>query len=77
MEGWDGWGAHWAWFAVGHVLWWALLIVALVLLLRWAVGRGRRGAAPADPALELLRERFARGEIDEQEFESRRRVLKG
>lgn len=78
MPGWDGWSSGWVWFAVGHVLWWTLLIVAIVVLLRFAL---RRRAAPSaatpDRALELLRERFARGEIDEQEFEARRRVLKG
>jgi putative membrane protein len=39
--------------------------------------RSAPSAAAPDRALELLRERFARGEIDEQEFEARRRVLKG
>jgi putative membrane protein len=32
-------------------------------------------APPADPALQILRERFARGEIDQAEFEERRRAL--
>src|SRR4051794_14605623 len=34
-------------------------------------------APPADRALDILRERFARGEIDRAEFDERRRVLEG
>lgn len=72
----DGWGPGWGWFAVGHVLWWVLLIVALIALLRWTIPSGglRTGAA-TDNALALLRERFARGEIDENEYEARKRTL--
>jgi putative membrane protein len=41
--------------------------------LRWLVGQGRPGAR--DEALEILRQRYARGEIDKQEFDTRRRDL--
>jgi putative membrane protein len=62
------------------------LIVLIVLGIRWllrntATGREMTGAAgkgPADDAaMAALRERFARGEIDAEEFEQRRRVLGG
>ena len=65
-------------FAAGHLLWWVVGVVALIALLRWAIQRGGQGnAAAPDSALDLLRERFARGEIDEAEFEARRRTLGG
>lgn len=72
MGEWSGWG----WYAFGHLLWVAFLIVGIVALLRWTVGRGphRRPQAP-DRALDVLRERYARGEIDQNEFEQRKRVL--
>jgi putative membrane protein len=74
----DGWGPGWGWFAAGHVLWWVVGVVALIALLRWAIQRGGQGTAAApDRALDLLRESFARGEIDEAEFEARRRTLGG
>lgn len=72
MESWGGWGG----FGLFHLLWWALLIVAGVWLVRWLIGVGRRNdEPPADRALQLLRERFARGEIDADEFEARKREL--
>ena len=45
----------------------------LVIGLRWLLGQGRPGAR--DEALEILRQRYARGEIDKQEFDTRRRHL--
>jgi putative membrane protein len=75
----DGWGGvGWAWFGLMHVLWWVLVIAGIVAVIRWLVDGGRRGR-PADEnrALDILKERFARGEIDKDEYEERRRILKG
>ncbi len=52
-----------------------LVIAAVVLVVRRFGGSGQDGAPPARKALEILKERFARGEIDKEEFEERRRVL--
>ena len=59
------------------VLFWGGIIVVAVLLFRW-LGRGSIEATALSPektAIEILQERFARGEIDKEEFEERRRVL--
>ena len=67
------------------------LIVLIVLGIRWLMNQGRDadrrgghlppGAGPvpprADDPLEILRQRYARGEIDDEEFERRRRTLTG
>jgi putative membrane protein len=57
------------------------VVVLAFLGVRWLVrnsGGGTSGRPPMDdPALAALRDRFARGEIDAQEFEERRRVLGG
>jgi putative membrane protein len=68
----------WGWFAmsVSMVLFWALLITAAVLLFR-ALGRSHEHThthtpTPATPTPEqILGERFARGEIDEEEYRRR------
>ena len=53
------------------------VIAAIVLLVQWLGGGSWQGAQkPTGPApLDILKARFARGEIDQKEFESRRKVL--
>ena len=60
------------------VLFWAAVIYGIVALVRYA-GRNRRPAGdPGQPpaAERLLAERFARGEIDEDEYRRRLAVLR-
>ena len=55
----------------------AAIVAAVVLMFRW-LGGGHGAAPPPPPGktpLDILKERFARGEIDKEEFEERRRVL--
>ncbi len=56
----------------------AVVVVVVVLLVRWLGGPGHGGALHSPPGkapLDILKERFAKGEIDKEEFEERRRVL--
>ncbi len=56
----------------------AVAVVVVVLLVRWLGGSGHGGALHGPPGktpLDILKERFAKGEIDKEEFEERRRVL--
>lgn len=65
---------------IGMVLFWGILIVGVVLLVRWFVsGTAASSASPArgKTALEILDERYARGEIGKEEFEQKKRDLKG
>ncbi len=55
------------------LVFWGLVIAGLVIGLRWLVGQGH--PARRDEALDILRQRYARGEIDKQEFETRKREL--
>ena len=76
------WGAGWYAMIFGPlfmILVLALVIAVAVLLVRW-LGGPWHGTAPhqAPPGrtpLDILKERFARGEINKEEFEERRRVL--
>lgn len=56
------------------LVFWALVITGLVLGIRWLASQGR-DARPRDTVLDILRERYARGEIDKDEFLARKRDL--
>src|SRR5688500_8485041 len=65
-----GWGMHpmsWMWGAWGlgmmvmMLVFWGLVITGIVLAIRWLAGQGEKSRA--DRALDILRERYARGEI--------------
>jgi putative membrane protein len=58
----------------GNLLVWALIVVGVVALLRHLNRIGQAGTRPT--AEELLAERFARGEISEQEYRDRLDVLR-
>ena len=75
----DGWGwGHMFFGSFMMLLFWGGLIILIVLAVRWigsSPGRGGDGAAPENRALGILEERYARGEIDKEEFEERKRLL--
>jgi putative membrane protein len=56
------------------LLFWFLVIAGLILAVRWFLNdqKERRGQ---DSALEILRQRYARGDINKEEFESKKRDL--
>jgi putative membrane protein len=60
------------------VFWVAVILLLFAALRNWS---GQNGGRPADTsgsqdrALTILRERYARGEIDRDEYEARRRAL--
>lgn len=69
----SGWG--WFTMTLSMTLFWALIITAAVLAFR-ALGRTTERDHPAAPSPEqLLAERFARGEIDEDDYHSRLAAL--
>ena len=81
MMGWGsdmpGWGGHW-FGGLFMILFWILIVLGIVYLVRAFASRG--GAAGAgknlpEPPLEILKRRYASGEIDKPEFEEKMKAL--
>jgi putative membrane protein len=67
-----GWGWHIGMMAM-MLLFWGVVIFAGVAGVRWFIGQSK--SPRKDSAMEILRERFARGEIEKDEFETKKREL--
>lgn len=67
---WGLWGIAMMLFML---LFWGVVIVGVALGIRWLISQGKQ--SPSDSALEILRQRYARGEINKEEFEARKRDL--
>lgn len=72
------WNGDWSWggmllMALTMLVFWGGLVWLVVYLVRGSSASNQSEKQPT--AIEQLEERFARGEIDADEFEERRRVL--
>lgn len=70
---WDMWGAWSIGMMVMWLLFWGLVIVGLVLGIRWLINQGREPRA--ESPLDILKKRYAHGEIDKEEYEAKKRDL--
>lgn len=62
-----GWGSFWM------VLWWMLPILGIVALVTW-IGQFE-GDKQRKTVVDTLKERYARGEIGQEEFQRKKREL--
>jgi putative membrane protein len=69
MFEWHGYGGGMMWF------FWVLIIVALVGFVMFATRRGGIPPGNEKSALEILKERYAKGEIDREEFEQKKKDI--
>lgn len=78
MGGFEGFGGGMGFGGIGMLLFWALVIGGVILIARWfTAGPSSGSASPVRgrTALEVLDERYAKGEIDKDEFDRKRRDL--
>lgn len=71
------WGM--GWFGMIFMMtFWVLLIVGLVFLIKWLIqttSNGKTGGSTGSRAVDILKERYARGEIDKAEFDVKKKGL--
>jgi len=73
-QGWAGMGIG----MIGVAVFWILVLVLIVVLIGRLLGYGGRDERrPAKSALDILRERYAAGEIEREEYEQKKRDLGG
>jgi putative membrane protein len=73
-----GYGSGWL-MVILNIVFWVVVIVAIVYFIKWLSASSGQGGyeKKGDSALEILRERYAKGEIDKDEFEEKKKALKG
>jgi putative membrane protein len=71
------WGAWGVGMLLFMLLFWVLVLAGIIALLRWTFGWSGPGsrAAAGRLALEILKERYAKGELTREQFEAMRRDL--
>ena len=70
MNGYHGWGMGW-WWIFGLIL----LVVVIWMVVKAMNTQQNTGQKQEKSALDILKDRYAKGEIEKQEFEERKRDL--
>ncbi len=65
-----GWGG-----SIGMIFFWIIIIVLIVFLIKWLASQSKRGLEKKESPMDILKRRYARGEIDKAEFEEKKMTI--
>ena len=70
-------GGGMGFWMVFNMIFWLLIIIGIIFLIFWAVNKFRESEQKPEEesALEILKKRYARGEINKEEFEEKKRNI--
>ena len=77
MMCWGYGGMGWFW-QILMMAFWIAVIIGMIFLIRWLIvsaRTGNQGTTRGDSALEILKRRYARGEINKEEFQEKKKDL--
>jgi putative membrane protein len=69
--------AGWGWHFIPMALWWIILVLVILMMVRWVFGIPRRRHHGEDSAIRILRERYAKGEVNKEQFDRMKADLNG
>jgi putative membrane protein len=66
---------NWGWgWGMGMILFWIVIVVGIIVLVKWIAGQ-KPGSPQADSALDILKRRYAKGEIGKEDYDRMKKDL--
>ena len=65
-----GWGS-----GIGMILFWIVIVVLIAVLIKWILSQSGGRAEQREAPLDVLKRRYASGEIDKEEFDRKKKEL--
>ena len=69
------WWGFWWFGPIFMLIFWVLVIVGIVALIKWIGSQSRIEGRTEESAMDILKKRYAKGEISKEEFEEKKKDI--